>query len=97
LTSVGITSIIKSTYLSHLLKARVSGLRLPLIWAALAAIVVGSCFTALPKRFEWAELLIGIPAIAACYLYILFRWAFGPEDRTLFGKLPKMDGASLPA
>ena len=97
LTSVGITSIIKSTYLSHLLKARVSGLRLPLIWAALAAIVVGTCFTALPKRFEWAELLIGIPAIAASYIFILSRWAFGPEDRALFGKLPKIDEATLPA
>jgi len=97
LTSVGITSIIKSTYLSHLLKARVSGLRLPLIWAALAAIMVGTCFTALPKRFEWVELLIGIPAIAASYLFILSRWAFGPEDRALFGKLPKIEEATLPA
>ncbi|MEO9130178.1 MAG: oligosaccharide flippase family protein [Sphingomonas sp.] len=95
LTSVGITSIIKSTYLSYLLKARVSGLRLPLIWAALAAIAVGSCFTALPKRFEWAELLIGIPAIAASYLFILFRWAFGPEDRALFGKIPAIEEATL--
>ncbi|GAA0338625.1 hypothetical protein GCM10009087_56360 [Sphingomonas oligophenolica] len=95
-TSVGITSIIKSTYLSRLLKARVSGLRLPLVWAALTAIMVGTAFTALPKRFEWAELLIGIPAICASYLFVLFRWAFGPEDRALFTKLPKIEEATLP-
>ena len=96
-TSVGITSIIKSTYLSRLLHARVSGLRLPLLWGALAAISVGTVFTSLPKRYEWAELLIGIPAIAATYLFILYRWAFGPEDRALFGKLPSIEEATLPA
>jgi O-antigen/teichoic acid export membrane protein len=95
-TSVGITSIIKSTYLSRLLHARVSGLRLPLLWAALAAIVVGTLFTSLPKRLEWVELLIGIPAIGGTYLWILFRWAFGPEDRALFGKIPSVEAASLP-
>lgn len=95
--SVGITSIIKSTYLSRLLRARVSGFRLPLVWAAIAAILVGSCFLALPKQLEWVEMLIGIPAIAASYLFILFRWAFGPEDRALFGKMPKIEEATLPA
>jgi len=95
-TSVGITSIIKSTYLSRLLHARVSGLRLPLLWAALAAIVVGTLFTSLPKRLEWVELLIGIPAIGGTYLWILFRWAFGPEDRALFGKIPAAEAATLP-
>jgi O-antigen/teichoic acid export membrane protein len=95
-TSVGITSIIKSTYLSRLLHARVSGLRLPLLWAALAAIVVGTIFTSLPKRLEWVELLIGIPAIGATYLSILYRWAFGPEDRALFGKIPSVEEAVLP-
>jgi O-antigen/teichoic acid export membrane protein len=95
-TSVGITSIIKSTYLSRLLHARVSGFRLPLLWAALAAIAVGTLFTSLPKRLEWVELLIGIPAIAATYLSILYHWAFGPEDRALFGKIPSVEEATLP-
>ena len=95
-TSVGITSIIKSTYLSRLLHARVSGLRLTLLWAALAAIMVGTLFTSLPKRLEWVELLIGIPAICATYLSILYRWAFGPEDRALFGKIPAAEEAALP-
>ena len=33
----------------------------------LPAILVGGAFTLLPKRLEWAELLIGVPAIAASY------------------------------
>jgi hypothetical protein len=67
-----------------------------MLWAALAAIVVGTAFTALPKRYEWVELLIGIPAIAATYFFILSKWAFGPEDRALFGKIPSVEGATLP-
>jgi len=97
LLSVTLTSIIKSTYLSRLLHARVSGFRLPLVWAALAAIIVGTAFTALPRHYEWVELLIGIPAIAATYFYILFKWAFGPEDRALFGKIPGVAEVVLPA
>jgi len=50
----------------------------------------------LPKRYEWAELVIGVPMIAATYLFVLFRWAFGPEDRALFGKLPSVEEATLP-
>jgi O-antigen/teichoic acid export membrane protein len=88
LVSLGISSIIKANFLSHLLKARVSGLRRPLIWAAMAAIAVGTIFTSLPKRYEWAELIIGLPAILASYAFVLHRWAFGPEDRALFGKIP---------
>jgi len=97
LLSVTLTSIIKSTYLSRLLSARVSGFRLPLVWAALAATIVGTAFTALPKHYEWVELVIGIPAIAATYFYILSKWAFGPEDRALFGKIPSVEEATLPA
>jgi ABC-type glycerol-3-phosphate transport system substrate-binding protein len=40
--------------------------------------------------------VIGIPAIAGVYLFILWRWAFGPADRALFGKMPSADEASLP-
>ena len=54
--------------------------------AALAAIVVGWGFTELPKRFEWAELSIGIPAIVGVYGYVLWKWAFKDEDRALFRK-----------
>ncbi|WP_085809031.1 lipopolysaccharide biosynthesis protein [Sphingomonas sp. TZW2008] len=94
--SVGLTSAIKVWLLKRILAAPVSPLRWPLLWATLAALAVGAAFTALPQRFEWAEIVIGIPAIAATYLLILWRWAFGPEDRALFGRMPRADEATLP-
>ncbi|HEU0066086.1 MAG TPA: lipopolysaccharide biosynthesis protein [Sphingomonas sp.] len=96
MVSLGLTSVVKARFLGRLLGASVSPLRWPIVWAALAAIVVGAAFTALPKRMEWVELLIGVPAIAAVYLYILWRWAFGPADRALFGKAPPLEEATLP-
>jgi hypothetical protein len=53
-------------------------------------------FTSLPHRYEWTELVLGIPAIAGAYLYVIWRWAFGPEDRKLFKKLPGPEEATLP-
>ncbi|MCE3519467.1 hypothetical protein LXJ58_32460, partial [Escherichia coli] len=70
--------------------------RWPLASAAGAAIVVGVAFTMLPHRLEWAELLFGEPAIAATYLFILWRFAFAPADRALFGKMPRAESATLP-
>ena len=96
MTSVGLTSLIKARVLGRLLSASVNPLRWPLVWAALAAILVGSAFTALPKELEWLELAGGEPAIAATYLFVLWRWAFGPADRALFGSMPKADEATLP-
>jgi O-antigen/teichoic acid export membrane protein len=92
--SLALTSLAKAALLRRLLGAPVSPLRWPLIWAALAAVVVGGAFTALPHRYEWAELLIGEPAIAATYCWILWRWAFRPADRALFARKP--DTATLP-
>ena len=94
--SVGLTSIVKARLLRHILKAPVNPWRWPLVWAALAAIAVGSIFTALPHRLEWTELVFGEPAIAGTYLFVLWRWAFGPADRTLFGKMPAPEEATLP-
>lgn len=96
MASVAMTSVIKANLLARLLKARVNGWRWPLIWATLAAIAVGTCFTSLPHRFEWTELVFGVPAIAAIYLFILWRWAFGAEDRALFRKVPSAAEATLP-
>ncbi|WP_287460748.1 oligosaccharide flippase family protein [Sphingomonas sp.] len=96
MTSVALTSVIKARLLGHLLQASVSPLRWPLLWAAAAAIVVGGAFAALPHEYEWAEVIIGIPAIAATYLFILWRWAFGPDDRALFSRMPRADEATLP-
>jgi O-antigen/teichoic acid export membrane protein len=96
MVSVAITSVLKATLLKHILKAQVSGFRWPLVWAALAAIVAGTIFTSLPHRYEWIELVFGIPAIVAAYGYVIWRWAFGPEDRKLFKKMPGPDEATLP-
>ncbi len=96
MVSVGLTSIIKATLLGRILAAPVSPWRWPLLWAVIAAVVVGSLFTALPHRLEWVELLVGEPAIAATYLFVLWKWAFGPADRALFGKMPKAEEATLP-
>src|SRR3546814_6878209 len=52
MVSVTITSLIKALVLKRVLKAPVSGYRWPLVWAALAAILVGTIFTSLPKRSE---------------------------------------------
>jgi O-antigen/teichoic acid export membrane protein len=97
LLSVSLSSLVKANLLSRLLKARVSPLRWQLLWAVLVTIVVGSAFTALPHRFEWVELVFGLPAIFAVYWFVLWRWAFGPEDRALFSKFPKASEATLPA
>ena len=55
--------------------------RWPLIWAAAAAMIVGQLVIRLP---EWAELIIGIPAILAAFGAVLWFKGFGPEDRELF-------------
>ncbi|ABQ66817.1 lipopolysaccharide biosynthesis protein [Rhizorhabdus wittichii] len=79
--ALGIASIMKAKLLSRLLGAPVSGWRWPLVWAALAAGVVGYLATRLP---EWLELLLGIPAILLVFGAIIWRFGFTSEDRTLF-------------
>lgn len=93
--SLALTSIIKARVLSGLLHSSVSPLRWPLLWAAIAAGAIGGLFTLLPHRFEWAELIFGIPAIAAVYLFVLWRWAFGAADRALFSKKPHVEDTTL--
>lgn len=96
MASVALTSVIKAWLLGRILSAPVSPLRWPLLWAIIAATLTGGAFTALPREMEWIEVVIGIPAIAAVYLFILWHWAFGPADRALFGRLPRSDEATLP-
>jgi O-antigen/teichoic acid export membrane protein len=94
--SLAATSAIKVAVLGRLLSAPVNPWRWPLAGAASAAVVVGVAFTALPPQFEWAELALGVPAIAAVYFGVLWRFAFGAEDRALFGRMPRADEATLP-
>jgi O-antigen/teichoic acid export membrane protein len=79
--ALGISSIMKSRLLAQLLQAPVSGWRWPLIWAALAAAVVGYWMTRLP---EWLELSAGIPMILVSFGVIIWKFGFTAADRTLF-------------
>lgn len=86
--SLGIGSLIKSRLLSHLLGQNIRVWRWALLIAVAAAALVGVIIVAVPARFEWVELSIGVPAILGLYGWIIWRWGFGPEDRILFGKKP---------
>jgi O-antigen/teichoic acid export membrane protein len=92
--ALAVQSIVKTALLERLLGAPVTGWRTPLIWAAAAGGAVGYLFTTLPPAYEWAELVIGVPAIAAVYCLVLWKLAFGPEDRALFKRMEKEEGAA---
>jgi O-antigen/teichoic acid export membrane protein len=83
--AMAIGSIVKSNVLSRLLDAPVSPFRLPLFAAIAVALVVGAVTT---RWVEWAELIIGIPLVMGSYLFVLWRFAFGAEDRTLLKRSP---------
>ncbi|MEQ1539487.1 MAG: lipopolysaccharide biosynthesis protein, partial [Sphingorhabdus sp.] len=74
-------SLAKAVLLSKLLGEPLSIWRWTLLPAIAAASLVGIAATQLP---EWAELSLGIPTILGVYLWIIWRWGFGPEDRVLF-------------
>ena len=74
-------SLAKALLLSKLLGEPLSIWRWTLLPAVAAAIIIGVAATQIP---EWAELALGIPAILGVYLWIIWRWGFGPEDRVLF-------------
>jgi O-antigen/teichoic acid export membrane protein len=95
--ALALGSVAKAWFLSRLLGADVNPLRWPLVWAALAAGLVGWAFTRLPQEYEWAELLFGEPAILVTYALVLWRWAFGEDDRALFRRMPKAEGAADPS
>jgi O-antigen/teichoic acid export membrane protein len=79
--SLGLAAIVKSRLLSKILGHPVSGWRWALIWAAAAAMIVGQLVIRLP---EWAELIVGIPAILGAFGTVWWFKGFGPEDRELF-------------
>lgn len=77
---------IKSRMLSGIVGAPVRTWRPSLLIASLGAAAVGGLFTALPHRFEWVQLAIGVPAILLVYGLLIWRFGFGPSDRALFRK-----------
>jgi O-antigen/teichoic acid export membrane protein len=82
--ALGFASLVKSRMLAVLLAESINNWRWALVWAVAPAVLVGWAATQfLP---EWAELALGIPAILAVYFGVLWRRAFGPEDRLLFQK-----------
>jgi O-antigen/teichoic acid export membrane protein len=81
--AVALGSVAKVTLLGRLLGANVAPFRAPLLLAIGVSLVVGLIAT---RWVEWAELIIGVPLIMVSYLIVLWRFAFGPEDRALFRK-----------
>ncbi|MCI4590648.1 lipopolysaccharide biosynthesis protein [Sphingobium sp. BYY-5] len=84
--ALGVGALVKARLLSRLLDAPINAWRWPLLSAAGVACIVGAAFVALPPRFEWVELVVGIWAILGVYGVVIWRWGFGPEDRALFRK-----------
>jgi len=82
--ALGLASVLKARLLAGLLGAPVQGWRWSLIWAAAAAILVGLAFAALPDRFEWSRLVIGMPLILLTFGFVIWRHGFTKEDRALF-------------
>jgi hypothetical protein len=81
--ALGAASLAKALLLAKLLDASLNIWRWSLLPAVAAATLIGIGATWLP---EWAELGLGIPTILAVYLFLIWRYAFGPEDRVLFKK-----------
>ncbi len=81
--ALGFASLVKAWLLSRILGSRVNNWRWALVYATAPAVIVGYLATYLP---EWAELLIGIPAILFTYGWVIWHRGFGPEDRVLFRK-----------
>lgn len=95
--SLTIGSAVKAIMLRRMLGASVVSIRPAFFVAIGAAALVGSAFTSLPHHYEWAELSIGMPAILVTFLFVMIKFGFSAEDRSLFRKLPKGDEAALPA
>ncbi len=84
LLALAFASLVKSRLLARFLGQSVNNWRWALVWAAAPAVVVGWVVTRyLP---EWAELLLGVPAILGVYCWVIWHKGFGPEDRVLFRK-----------
>lgn len=82
--ALGLASVAKSRMLAGYLGHPINNWRWALVWAAVPAVAIG--YVATRYLPEWAELAFGIPAILGAYMWVIWRKAFGPEDRKLFQK-----------
>lgn len=89
--SLTIGSVAKGLLLQARLGAPVVSIRPSFFAAMLIAGLVGAAFTALPHRYEWAEMSLGMPAMLITFLFVIIRFGFGPEDRALFRKVPRKE------
>jgi O-antigen/teichoic acid export membrane protein len=95
LLSLAVTAVAKALLLRKLLRAPVSGWRWELLWAALAAVIVGNLAIQVP---EWLELSVGIPAILLAFGAVLWWRGFTKEDRELFRmRKSDIDELAIPA
>jgi O-antigen/teichoic acid export membrane protein len=81
--SIGTGAVAKAWLAARELGARITIFRWPMLVAAGVAAIIGGIATGTP---EWSEILIGIPAMLAVYLWVIWRFAFEPEDRALFAR-----------
>ena len=84
MVALGLASLVKARMLAGFLGHPINNWRWPLVWAAAPAVAIGYLATSLLP--EWAELAFGVPAILGSYLWVIWKKAFGPEDRRLFQK-----------
>jgi len=82
--ALGIGALVKARLLSSLLGAKVNAWRWPLLSACGVACIVGAAFVALPRQYEWVQLVFGVATILVVYGLVIWRWGFGSEDRALF-------------
>lgn len=92
--SLTIGSIAKGLLLRAKLGAPVVSIRPSFFTAMAVAGLVGAAFIALPHRYEWAQMSLGMPAILITFLVVIIRFGFGPEDRALFRKVPRVEGVA---
>ncbi len=81
--SLGYAAIFKAWLARRELGAPIAIFRWPLLVAAGVAAGIGGIATATP---EPVEILVGIPAMLAVYLWIIWKFAFREDDRVLFRK-----------
>ena len=90
--SLSIASVAKALLLGRMLGAGVSAIRPGLLAAMVAGGGVGVAISKLP---EWTQLTFGVPLILIAYFLVLFRLAFGPEDKALFRRMPREQQALI--